>query len=114
MFRVLQEVRQETSDIQVCREEEAGRVRDRVQMSSGYGDLCGGQGASEPVPGLSTEEVSGQGNEQRWSVSRGESVIGQGLAVQNERQPRNTATIRPTLDMDPHNFFRSFMGLQKI
>ncbi|EGT30146.1 CBN-FAX-1 protein [Caenorhabditis brenneri] len=31
-------------------------------------------------------------------------------AVQNERQPRNTATIRPALDMDPQNFFREYAG----
>ncbi|EPB79197.1 zinc finger, C4 type [Ancylostoma ceylanicum] len=31
-------------------------------------------------------------------------------AVQNERQPRNTATIRPTVDMDPHNFLREYAG----
>uniref|UniRef100_A0A1I7XCF6 Nuclear receptor domain-containing protein n=1 Tax=Heterorhabditis bacteriophora TaxID=37862 RepID=A0A1I7XCF6_HETBA len=31
-------------------------------------------------------------------------------AVQNERQPRNTATIRPSVDMDPHNFFREYAG----
>ncbi|CAI5454200.1 unnamed protein product [Caenorhabditis angaria] len=31
-------------------------------------------------------------------------------AVQNERQPRNTATIRPTIDMDPQNFFREYAG----
>uniref|UniRef100_A0A1I7UAH9 Nuclear receptor domain-containing protein n=1 Tax=Caenorhabditis tropicalis TaxID=1561998 RepID=A0A1I7UAH9_9PELO len=31
-------------------------------------------------------------------------------AVQNERQPRNTATIRPAIDMDPQNFFREYAG----
>ncbi|VDM74939.1 unnamed protein product [Strongylus vulgaris] len=31
-------------------------------------------------------------------------------AVQNERQPRNTATIRPSVDMDPHNFLREYAG----
>ncbi|CAD6187372.1 unnamed protein product [Caenorhabditis auriculariae] len=30
--------------------------------------------------------------------------------VQNERQPRNTATIRPTVDMDPQHFFREYAG----
>ncbi|VDM58685.1 unnamed protein product [Angiostrongylus costaricensis] len=31
-------------------------------------------------------------------------------AVQNERQPRNTATIRPSIDMDPQNFLREYAG----
>ncbi|KAK5964724.1 Nuclear hormone receptor FAX-1 [Trichostrongylus colubriformis] len=31
-------------------------------------------------------------------------------AVQNERQPRSTATIRPTVDLDPHNFLREYAG----
>uniref|UniRef100_A0A0K0DQV3 NR LBD domain-containing protein n=1 Tax=Angiostrongylus cantonensis TaxID=6313 RepID=A0A0K0DQV3_ANGCA len=30
--------------------------------------------------------------------------------VQNERQPRNTATIRPSVDMDPQNFLREYAG----
>ncbi|CAB3400056.1 unnamed protein product [Caenorhabditis bovis] len=39
--------------------------------------------------------------------------LGKGMnkdAVQNERQPRNTATIRPSLDMDPQHFFREYAG----
>ncbi|CAI4220310.1 unnamed protein product, partial [Auanema sp. JU1783] len=31
-------------------------------------------------------------------------------AVQNERQPRNKATIRPSLDLDPQNFFSQYAG----
>ncbi|VDL72514.1 unnamed protein product [Nippostrongylus brasiliensis] len=31
-------------------------------------------------------------------------------AVQNERQPRNTATIRPSVDINPHNFLREYAG----
>lgn len=53
------------------------------------------------MSGVSSEKVFTNGNEQRWCVllvallnSKSTNSISQ-TAVQNERQPRNTATIRP-------------------
>ena len=37
-----------------------------LQMSGWYGDVYGGQGTQKPVSGVQTEEMSTDGNEQRW------------------------------------------------
>ena len=63
-------------------------------------------GASKSVSSLSAKEMPPNGNEQRWWEKLKEEytwktkrILGNNkiipLAVQNERQPRNTATIRP-------------------
>jgi hypothetical protein len=71
--------------------------------------MFGGQSPSKSMPGLSTEEMFGQRNEQRWSVlgdgagrnkAAQSAILSSTPAVQNERQPRNTATVQPPADFE--------------